>query len=138
MPIKDPEIRKQRQKLYSKKYYEKNKRQIIKNVGETRKKIAKRFAEYKATLHCTRCGQNHPATLDFHHVDRSKGDVKLYLLVRNGHFWKRIMQEVDKCVVLCANCHRIHHHDEKEVKKAKRQKKLKKKLKKFPAAESNV
>lgn len=138
MPYKDLEIRKQKQKLASKKYYEKNKKQIIKNSSDARKKITKRFAEYKATLHCTRCGQNHPATLDFHHVTRSKGDVKLYLLVRNGHFWKRIMQEVDKCVVLCANCHRIHHHDEKEVKKVRRQKKVKKKLKKFPAVQSNM
>jgi hypothetical protein len=129
MPHKDPEIRKQKQKLYSKKYYEKNKKEIIKKHLAHKRGIAKRFAEYKATLHCTRCGQNHPATLDFHHVEKSKDNVHLHLLVRGGHFWKRIMQEVDKCVVLCANCHRIHHYDEEQEKKAMRRKKKKMKKK---------
>ena len=132
MPIKDLEIRKQKQKLYSKKYYEKNKKEIIKTIGANKKKAAKRFAEFKATLHCTRCGQNHPATLDFHHVEKSKDNVHLHLLVRHGYFWKRIMQEVDKCVVLCANCHRIHHHNEKQEKKARKRKKKKMKSVKLP------
>jgi hypothetical protein len=131
MPHKDPEIRKQKQKLYSKKYYEKNKKEIIKNIGAHKKRVAKRFAEYKATLHCTRCGQNHPATLDFHHVEKSKDNVHLHQLVRGGHFWKRIMREVDKCVVLCANCHRIHHYDEEQEKKAMRRQKKKKMKKKM-------
>lgn len=58
---------------------------------------------------CYYCkGEFHPAVFDFHHVNPSEkefgfGDKTSPLT------WKRIEKEMKKCVMLCANCHRLHH-----------------------------
>lgn len=120
MPYKDPEIRKAKHAEYSKAYYEKNKAKVIKNKSIRKKELTKQFAEFKATKSCTKCGESHPATLDFHHVEYHPNNKKVFKLVQDGHWWKRIQQEIDKCVVLCANCHRIHHYDERALAKAEK------------------
>ena len=63
----------------------------------------------KAALACVDCGEAHPATLDFHHVDpkekeRSLGDIGKY-----GWSRAKALAEIAKCVILCANCHRKRH-----------------------------
>lgn len=117
MPYKDPEVRKAKHAEYSKAYYEKNKAKVISNKNARKKELTVQFAEFKATLSCTKCGESHPATLDFHHTDPKDTDQKLNELVKDGHAWPRIMREIEKCVVLCANCHRIHHYEERQEKK---------------------
>jgi hypothetical protein len=44
---------------------------------------------------------------DFHHRDPSQKDVQFNTLRRRS--WKAITTELDKCDLLCANCHRIRH-----------------------------
>lgn len=126
MPYKDPEIKKQKHKIYAKKHYEKNKQTIIKKAAVSRKIQKAWFVNYKKQLSCVTCGYDHPAALDFHHVERKTTNRKVHNLVKDGHSKNRILEEIDKCVVLCSNCHRVHHHDEFQIKK---QKKLAKKKK---------
>jgi hypothetical protein len=57
------------------------------------------------------CGFNHPAALDFHHVDPKEKENNIHRLVSDGR-WARVYEEIKKCIVLCANCHRLHHYDE--------------------------
>ena len=123
MPYKDPEIRKAKHAEYSKAHYEKNKAQIIAKKSVRKKEITVQFAAYKATLKCTNCGEDHPATLDFHHVERHRSNKKVYYLVSNGHHWPRIMDEVKKCIVLCSNCHRVTHFNERLEKALAKDKK---------------
>ena len=56
---------------------------------------------------CSKCGYNdHPAALDFNHRDpatKFKGPAEM-----STYKGSRIQAEIDKCDVLCANCHRIH------------------------------
>jgi hypothetical protein len=119
MPYKDPEVRKQKQKEYRTTYYEKNKETVLAATKVSAKRYKDQWREYKATLACVKCGQNHPATFDFHHVDSASKEASVNKLVRHRAF-KQAMEEVKKCLVLCANCHRIHHHEEHENKKAKK------------------
>jgi predicted HNH restriction endonuclease len=119
MPYKDPAVRREKQAQYSKSYYEKNKNEIITKSRKRRKTQVIEFAAFKATKSCIKCGESHPATLDFHHVERHPSNRKVHKLVQDGHWWKRIKEEIDKCVVLCANCHRIHHHEERQEIKQK-------------------
>ena len=119
MPFKDPEVRRVRQAVYSRTYYEKNQKEVIRKVN-AKKKIHKTwFVNYKKQLACVTCGYNHPAALDFHHVEQKKSNRKVHKLVSDGHTKKRILEEIDKCVVLCSNCHREHHHDERQIIKQK-------------------
>ena len=126
MPFKDPEVRRQKQKTYSKKYYEKNKKDVIQKINAKKKVHRTWFVNYKKQLACVTCGFDHPAALDFHHVERKKSNRKVHELVGDGNTKKRILEEIEKCVVLCSNCHRVHHHDEREINKYKKLAKKKK------------
>jgi hypothetical protein len=67
------------------------------------------FAELKVQLACSRCGEDHPACLQFHHRDPKAKDVSVANAVRRGWSRERILRELAKCDVLCANCHFKHH-----------------------------
>ena len=67
------------------------------------------LTEYKATLFCTGCGESHPATLDFHHTDPATKERSLGDAVRYAWSRRKVLAEIAKCEVLCANCHRKLH-----------------------------
>lgn len=113
MPYKDPELRKQKAREYSKKHYRANRAQCIARVREKKQIARQNFIEFKSRLSCVKCGQNHPATLDFHHVVRDPSNKKIYELTQNGAYDAAIKEISEKCVVLCNNCHRIHHWEER-------------------------
>jgi len=73
----------------------------------------KKYGDYKCTLKCSICGENHPACLEFHHKNgKEKGNLRISRQV--GYFsFGRILKEIRECIVLCANCHRkLHYHRE--------------------------
>ena len=62
---------------------------------------------------CMRCGYNrYSEVLEFHHKDPSKKEFGLGMggLTRS---WKKTIEEAEKCELLCANCHREKHVEEK-------------------------
>jgi hypothetical protein len=60
---------------------------------------------------CSHCGYNKSlAALQFHHVDPSTKKHQLDLRSLSNRSWKAILQEADKCILLCANCHAEHHY----------------------------
>jgi len=113
MPYKNSQLRKSKGAEYSKKYYEANKAKALLANAATRKKKRTEFQKWKATLSCAKCGFSHVAALDFHHTDAKAKDGIVSDLVRMGRF-KKAKAEAEKCIVLCANCHRIHHYEEKK------------------------
>ena len=117
MPFKDPVVRKLKQAGYSKAYYEKNRESVILKINKNKIENRKWFAEFKATKSCVTCGESRSATLDFHHLKPCKSDKKIHKLVSDGHNRIRIQKEMAKCVVLCSNCHRIHHEEERKNKR---------------------
>lgn len=58
---------------------------------------------------CVDCGISNSIVLQFHHRDGKKKYV-INMFCRNGV--NRLKQELEKCDVLCANCHIIRHHTE--------------------------
>lgn len=77
-------------------------------VKERRKKLRELAREYKGGK-CSICGYNKSQrALNFHHLDPKQKDFGLSArgLTRS---WEKIKQEIDKCVILCANCHAEVH-----------------------------
>lgn len=57
---------------------------------------------------CARCkGVFHRSVFDFHHVSGKDHSVS-YLISNSSP--SKIAEEVSKCILLCANCHRLEHH----------------------------
>ena len=65
--------------------------------------------DYKAEHPCERCGEADPSCLDFHHRDPGAKEFSLGAEGKNKSF-KRLLVEIEKCAVLCANCHRKLHY----------------------------
>lgn len=63
-----------------------------------------RLREYLAIHPCVDCGESDPIVLDFDHIRDKACDVSH--LVYHGHPWERILEEIAKCQVRCANDHR--------------------------------
>jgi len=119
MPYKDLNVRKEKHKAYSAAYYQKTKEKTKQRTKEKKLSLRKEWKAFKATLCCIKCGFNHSAALDFHHIDPSTKTRSVNSLVSDGRY-ALAMKEVEKCAVLCANCHRIHHHDERHAAKKKK------------------
>ena len=66
------------------------------------------FREYKKTLKCNRCGYNDHRALQFHHKDDNKEGTPS--IIARYKSWDNVMEELNKCEVLCANCHQIEHY----------------------------
>ena len=64
--------------------------------------------QYKQTLSCKKCGESRFYLLDFHHKDPNLKDYTISDNLRAN--FETIQQEIDKCDVLCANCHREWHY----------------------------
>ena len=98
------------QKQYLKDHYKKNKKYYADKAEKARKANAQWWKEYKSTLECKECGENHPACLQFHHKDKNKEDTVSNLVYRGSK--EKLFKEISKCDVLCANCHAKIHWNE--------------------------
>jgi len=103
----------EKQRVAARKHYANNKKKVIAKVQAYKAKKREEWWEYKKNLSCTRCGAAHPAIIDFHHVDRNDPNKqKVHQLVQSGRY-HAAHEEIKKCLILCANCHRIHHWEER-------------------------
>ena len=115
MPYKDPEIRKLKHREYSRKHYQIHKKKVQERTKSRKKTLRAQWIEFKQNVSCSKCGLSHPAAIDFHHVSPSPSDRKLFEILRCNNF-SAALEEIKKCIPLCANCHRIHHYDERAKK----------------------
>jgi len=116
MPYKDESIKKQKHKEYSRKHYLENQVEIRQKTKSTKAKEMAKWLAFKHTVKCANCGFFHIAAMDFHHIDPTTKEDSVWRFINNGQFTKAY-KEIKKCIVLCANCHRIHHWEDREQKK---------------------
>lgn len=96
---------------YQRAWHQRHRAKRIMRVQERRDKLREFYKQLKENLACTQCGENHPATLQFHHLDPQTKDFNLATVVTEGYSIKRIKNEIAKCIVLCANCHAKLHYE---------------------------
>ncbi len=115
MPYKNREDKNKCQK----KHYTENKEYYIKKAYENKQNHIKRnrkyVDEYLFKHPCVDCDEKDIIVLDFDHIDDNKTHNVCDLIYR-GYSLKRIQEEIDKCDVRCANCHRrITHKRRTEI-----------------------
>jgi hypothetical protein len=76
-------------------------------VARRRKRLKQEAVEYKGGQ-CILCGYNHcDDALVFHHID---GDKNFGIAARGyTRSWSAVKEELDKCIMVCANCHAEIH-----------------------------
>ena len=84
-------------------------RQLVANTQRRRDKVKDMSIEYKGGK-CQVCGYDKcKGALEFHHLDPKEKD---FGISSKGYTraWDAIKQELDKCIMVCANCHREIHN----------------------------
>jgi hypothetical protein len=78
-------------------------------AGTARKKRnLKWLCDYLLEHPCSMCPESDILVLDFDHLDPSDKTFNVADVARDGMSLKRLQEEIAKCRVLCANCHRRH------------------------------
>ena len=95
-----------------KEYYENNKVSHRANIKKNKDILKIWFKKYKSKLKCSRCSEDHISALDFHHEDPTIKEFNIPRMITGGYSVSRIEEELSKCIVLCANCHRKEHYIE--------------------------
>ena len=91
---------------------EERKKNKVRNVIEWRKRVKMNLVSYKGGK-CEKCGYNKCVrSLEFHHLDPNEKDFTI-----SGKSWsfERLKKEVDKCILVCSNCHNEIHYLEEEA-----------------------
>ena len=109
MPYKDRDKRAEYQKEYSRNWYERHKDEVIERKKQRQREIWNWFRSYKSTLRCMDCGISHPAVLQFHHRNKADKNFSISSVVSRATSIKQITNEINKCDVLCVNCHTKRH-----------------------------
>ncbi len=109
--FRDDEERKAHIREYNRKWYQLNKDRILQRRKQHNEELKNWLREYKSSLCCIICGENHPACLQFHH--RNKENKSFSIGTRIGRWryitQKKLEEEISKCEVLCGNCHALLH-----------------------------
>lgn len=99
-------------RAYANDHYQKNRVKRLEQISSANKKTRlanlDRLSEYKAEQSCADCNERNPVVLEFDHL-RDKVEC-VSIMARNGYRWDRILAEMGKCEVVCANCHRKRTH----------------------------
>jgi len=106
LPYKD----KKHQKLAAARHYQKNK-ELIKSRMKRRnvkyRQILRAYiADYLSKNPCIDCGETNPIVLEFDHRDTQEKTSTVSNLVRGRASLSKLTEEISKCDIRCANCHR--------------------------------
>ena len=62
--------------------------------------------DYLSTHPCVNCGESDIVVLEFNHKDATTKRNNVSMIMKTNHSLKVLIEEIEKCEVLCANCHK--------------------------------
>jgi hypothetical protein len=104
----------ERQKKVQRAWYRENKEHMLQKQRDRRTELRRWLREeVLAGKTCAHCPENHIACFDFHHTDPSLKEFKIGEICERKFSKERVLKEIEKCEILCSNCHRKHHFEER-------------------------
>lgn len=99
---------------HAREYYKKNSDRVKSQINSARKirvaNLSKEIRELKESTPCTDCGINYPYyVMDFDHVRGKKSGNISHMI--NSAVTKKVREEIEKCEIVCSNCHRQRTFD---------------------------
>lgn len=111
MPYKDAVKRKEYAKQHNAARYSRDKQQEIDRVRNRKELFRRILQEIKEETPCADCGEFYPYyVMDLDHLPNSDKTVNPSKLHDSGSITK-FLSEINKCEVVCANCHRQRTYD---------------------------
>ena len=122
MPFKDKDRYKtaeykKKQAQWSKNHYQRNRAKILAHTYERKIAMYNVYQRLKGRMYCMDCGEDHPATLHFHHRDPKQKEFNVAEWYRQGTSIEKLEEEIAKCDVLCCNCHAKRHYETADRKR---------------------
>ncbi len=98
-------------KEYMNAYYKANREKRMLAVKANLERKKKWYRDYKESQGCMDCGNKFPYyVLDLDHRDPSTKTINPAQMIIDGWSIDRMKVEIEKCDVVCANCHRHRTH----------------------------
>lgn len=81
----------------------------VRATADSQKIINMRVVDEARQAGCKKCGEKRPYVLDFHHCDGDEKIATINRMIKSSSV-ETLRKELEKCDVLCANCHREFHY----------------------------
>jgi len=95
----------------ARRHYQKNPTPYKTRARTSRKHIAAFARDWlralKGRMGCCLCGISNPVVLEFHHLNQSQKELAVTTSISKGK--ATLQRELERCVVVCANCHKLCH-----------------------------
>lgn len=102
--------------VYKREWYQQRRNDVIARVRRNRDRTARhdrlKLRAYLAEHSCIDCGECDLDVFEFDHLRDKTTDVST--MVRTGWSWRRILDEIAKCEVVCTNCHKRRTHQRRK------------------------
>ena len=89
-------------------HYYRNKSEWVGRIGQRKQELIEWVRQIEVDRGCADCSEDHPACTQWHHVSDDKDRTPMRM-AREGCSKDNIRLEMEKCVVVCANCHAKRH-----------------------------
>lgn len=95
-------------RAYSRTHYKKYRQRYLDRAAAQRAELIAWVRNLKKSTPCADCKLHFPYyVMDFDHLDGDEKAFGIAIAIQHSYSWRRLRAEIEKCEIVCANCHRI-------------------------------